>query len=348
MRDLRTFLASFLVLAACGGSSPPAAAPGAAAPVPVRVEVLAPAPLDRALEATGTIQAIDSAELRPEVQGLVEAVLFEDGQAVRRGAPLVRLRSTDARAALLDAEARAKLSGLDLERKRALFEQGDVAQADIDRAEAEAALARAALQRAQEAVRRTTIAAPFDGVVGLREVAPGELVDPSRRVTRIEALSQLVVDVVLPETALGQLAVGQRAVVRADALPERSFSGAVSYVSPRVSETTRTVDVRVTVEDPEGLLRPGMTAVARVVTASVAEAVMVPTEAVVRSAQGMAVYVVGPDQTVTLRPVRAGERTEDRLEVTDGLAAGETIVVEGLARLRPGATVEVKAAPVAP
>ncbi len=348
----------FLVVGLVGCESKPgapaagAAPAGAAAPVPVRVEVVQPGPLERAVEGTGALAAIDSAVLRPEVQGLVEAVLFEDGQAVKKGQALVRLRGAEARAALMDAEARATLAEQERARKAALVERGDAAKADLERAEAEAALAKAALIRAQEAVRKATIVAPFDGIVGLREVSVGELVDPSRRVTRLEALDRLVVDLALAETAIGAVAAGQPATVTVDALPGQSFEGEVSYVAPRVSDGSRTVDVRVAVRDPGGLLRPGMTAEARVITARVPDALMVPTESVVRAGGGMALYVVDPEGKAELRPIQPGERSPTRLEVREGIAAGERVVVQGLARLRPGAMVQVQepepAAPVTP
>lgn len=331
-----------VALLACGEAPAPAPAAAAAPPVPVKVETLAPSPLERAIEATGVVSSADSAVIRPEVQGLVEAVLFEDGATVKKGQPLVRLRSADARAALMDAEARAKLAGLELERKRALVERGDAAKADLDRAEADLALARAAVLRAEEALRRTSIVAPFDGVTGLREVAVGELLDPSRRITRIEALDRLVVDLALAEGAIASVSTGQRTRVVLDALPGRSFDGTVVYVAPRVSESTRTLDVRVALAEGASELRPGMTARARVLTAEVPDALLVPTESVVRAGGGMAVYVVSAEGAAELRPIRSGERTERRLEVVEGLAAGERVVVEGLARLRPGARVQVQ------
>lgn len=339
MRKSGCLLAVFLV--ACHPGAAPGAAP-VAAPIPVEVQVLTPGPLERTVEATGTVVAIDSAVLRPEVQGLVEAVLFEDGQPVKKGQPLVRLRSADARAALADATARAKLAELDLERKKALRAQEDASQADLDQAEANAALARAAVDRASEALRRTTLSAPFDGVTGLREVAVGELIDPSRSVTRLESRDRLAVDLALPERALGEVVTGQKAAIHAEALPDQPLVGEVSYVAPRVDEGTRTVAVRVRVDQPGELLRPGLTAVARIVTSSATDALLVPTESVVRSGGGMAVYVVGADSKSALRPIVPGERTPDRLEVKSGLSAGDRVVVQGLARMRPGADVVVQ------
>lgn len=343
---IRTVLLTLLL--ACGSAEPtgaPAAGAkgsGAAkAPTPVRVEVLAPSPAEDTVEATGTVEARDSAELRPEVAGLVEAVLFEDGAAVRRGQALVRMRDVDAKAALTEARARSSLAKLERDRRAALVAGGDVSQAEVDRADAEVALASAELSRAEEGLRRTVLVAPFDGVVGRRDVAPGERIDPNRAVTRVEGLGRLVVEVALPEAALATVAVGQPATITVDALPDQGFAGTVSYVAPRVSAATRTVVVRVAVTDPSLTLRPGMTGAVRVVTRQRADAVRVPTQAVIRSAQGAAVYVVGADGKAALRPIRTGERTEDRVEAVEGLAAGDAVVVEGIARLRPGAAVRV-------
>src|SRR5262245_57170663 len=124
-------LALLGALVGCNGTD--VAAPAGPAAVPVKVAVLVPTPLDRTIEATGTVETVESADIRPEIQGLVEEVLFEDGAVVKKGDPLVRLRPQDARAAHLDAEARAQLADVDLERAKTLFDRGDVARADLDR-----------------------------------------------------------------------------------------------------------------------------------------------------------------------------------------------------------------------
>ena len=337
--------ALFIVLLGCGRTDP-AAAPSGPPPVPVKVSTLVAKPLDRVLVATGTVETVESAEIRPEIQGLVEEVLFQDGAVVKKGDPLIRLRPQDARASVLDAQARAQLAKVDLERARTLFDRGDVAQAELDRAVAADSLAKATLDRAEETLRRTTVSAPFDGVVGKREVSPGELIDPTHTITRIESLSRLVVDVAFAESDLGRLATGQAAEVTADALSGETFRGKVSYVATRVREDTRTVDVRVAIDDPSMRLRPGLTALARIVTSHVDDAILVPSQAIVRSDAGPAVYVAAGDpnkSTAELRPIKPGERTSADVEVVSGLAVGDRVIIEGLARLKPGAPVAVEA-----
>lgn len=343
------FLLLTLALAACGtGSTAAPSAPAAPPPAPVRVELAVANPLDQREQAVGVVATLDSVELRPETSGLVQAVLFTDGQAVRKGQVLVRLRDADAQAGLVDARARARLATLALARAQSLLDRGDVAQADVDRAEADDALARAAVTRAEEALRRTTIAAPFDGVVGRRDVSEGQTVDPSRVLTRVESLTHLAVDVALPEAALATVAVDQPASITLDALGVR-VPAHVSYVSPRVRAESRTVDVRVAFDRADPRLRPGMSARVEIVTSQRPEAILVPTQALVPGANGMSLWLAGADGVAALAPVQTGARQADRIEITSGVKVGDRVIVEGLSRLRPGAKVVVKAdAPVAP
>lgn len=340
-------LLGHLLLGCAAEPASSAAGPGAPPPAPVKVEIAAPVALDHREQAVGVVATTDSVEVRAETSGRVEGVGFTDGQTVRAGQVLVRLRDVDAQAGLLDARGRARLSGLALERARALLARGDVAQAEVDRAEADDALARAAVARAEEALRRTTVVAPFDGVVGRRNVSVGQTVDPSQALTRIESLAQLAVDVSLPESALATVALDQVATVEIDALGIR-VPARVAYVAPRVRDDSRTVDVRVALSGTEPRVRPGMSARVEIVTRTVSDAILVPTQALVPGAAGMSVWVAGPDDTVHLAPVQTGERQPDRIELVSGVAAGDRVVVEGLARLRPGAKVVIPPPAAAP
>ena len=331
----------FPLLIACATGGP--IAPGGA-PAPVRVEAVAPVAVARNLTATGTVRALDSAELRVEVAGLVDAVEFTDGQSVSRGQVLVRLRGADAEAALLDAQARTVMAMQELTRARGLFDKDDLSQAELDRAIAADSLARAALVRADEGIRKTTLRAPFDGTVGRRDVSPGELVDPTRVLTRLDGLGSLRVDVSVPEAELARLTTSLPVLIEASALPGLQLSGRVAYVATHVDETNRTIDVRVEVDDPERRLRPGMTASVKIVVGTALDALFVPSQAVAPTANGATVWVLAEGK-VTRRPVTTGERLAERVEVLSGLVAGEQVVVEGLARLREGAPVEVQAAP---
>jgi membrane fusion protein (multidrug efflux system) len=278
-------------------------------------------------------------DLRAESPGRVERVYFEDGAHVRRGDRLVALRDVDARASLDEARARWNLAKLDHERARALVATGDLARAELDRAAANEALARAAVDRANEDLRRTILVAPLDGVLGRRQVSPGQFVDPSVVLARLEVIDPILIEAAFPEGAVGQIAVAQAA--RVDIPGAEPREGRVTFVAPRLDPTSRTLPVRVTLENTNGTLVSGMTARLRLTTERRTDALLVPTHAVSPSAKGPAVWIVAPDQTVQLSPVVLGQRQESQVEVVDGVKPGESVVIEGLARLRPGAPVKV-------
>lgn len=316
----------------------------AATAVPVEVEQVAPQGLDRLLDAVGTVSTLDAVDIRSEMSGLVEEVLFHDGQSVHKGDALLRLRSIDAQAGVKEAQARAHLASLALERSKTLLAKGDVSQAEVDRATADQDLAQAALSRAQEVLRRCTLRAPFDGLLGRRDVSPGQTIDTIRVLTRIESQDHLFVDVALPEASLATVAAGQKANLTIDAL-DLSQEAVVSFISPRVNEGTRTVELRVAIQNPDPRLRPGMSASLHILTEHLDNALMVPTEALVPGAKGMLLWIVGPDGTVAQKPVSTGTRTTNRIEIKSGLSPGDTVVIQGLSRLKNGAKVETRHAP---
>lgn len=327
-----------------GCGSGPAALQGPPPAPAVKVVTVAPGAATEALALTGAVEAEETAVLRPEATGPVAHVGFEHGQAVREGDVLLRLRDNEARAAVDEATARVALAETQLGRTRSLFERQNASQADVDRDTAEAALARAQLDRAKEQLRKTVIRAPFDGVVGLREVSIGEVVDPSRAVTRIDALDQVVVDVEVPERWLPRLAVGLPAQVEIEALPGEPFAGEIVFVGPRVTEGSRTAPIRIRIPNEGGRIRPGMSARVNVTTATLKDALLLPAGAVVTTASGSSVWVVDAEGVVTPRPVRVADRGAEQVRVVEGLIPGDRVVVEGLLRLRPGVTVRVEEA----
>lgn len=333
-----------LVLAAglaCGGRGGGGGAGPAPDPTtPVRVLRVAPTDTAWTLEGQGTVVAERSVVLKSEAAGLVSEVGFTHGDRVSAGAVLVRLVDGDARGAAAEAEAAVVLAEAQLGRTRALAERQNASPADLDRAAAEASLARARRDRARDAVRRTVVRAPFAGVVGLRGVSRGDLLQPGSVITTITDLSALSVDVAVSERELAGLAPGMAASVTVDAVPGLTQAAQVVFVSPELDRGTRTGVVRVALTDPDPAVRPGSTARVAFAGSTVA-ALQVPTQAVLATARGSAVYVVDADGAAQLRPVVTADRDSASVRVVDGLVAGDAVVVEGLVRLRPGAKVRI-------
>jgi membrane fusion protein (multidrug efflux system) len=306
----------------------------------VRVLPAASAEQSARAEAFGTVEARESAWIRAEVAGLVERVGFSDGDRVTEGQVLVQLRSADARAAVADADARLRLAVSQLGRTQGLFDRANASQADVDRAVADRDLAQAALDRAREAQRRTAVRAPFDGIAGRRMVAPGELLDTQRVITRVESIDTVTVDAAFPERFLPVLALGSEARAELEAVTGGPVTGRVVYVAPRIAEGSRTVEVRVEIPNPDHRLVPGMSARLSVGLPALAAVVTLPTQAVVTTAEGASVWVV-VDGKAERREVVLGPREAANVAVVDGLQVGEPVIVEGLLRLKPGAPVSV-------
>ncbi len=330
-----------LALALACGSGPQGAAPVPSPAILVKVQSVAPSSLEQQVSASGTIVSTNSVVLMPEIAGVVVDAPFEDGQAVKKGDRILKLRDDAAKAALKDADARLKLAQAKYDRIVQLFDRGNTSAQERDQAIAERDLASAAVDLARENLRRTEIRAPFSGRLGVRQVAAGASVNSTTAVTQLEDLSHLSVEFVVAERELARLSVGNPLSVTVDADPSKSFTGTLTFVSPRVDDSSRTALARATLDNSEGLLRPGMSAVIRVTARSEPNALMIPSQAVITTGEGMNVFVVGAGDTAEGRPVKLGLRQSEKVEVTDGLQPGDRLIVEGLLRLQPGAAVSI-------
>jgi membrane fusion protein, multidrug efflux system len=295
------------------------------------------------LSAVGTLRANDDVILRPEVAGRVAAIRFEEGQAVRRGQPLVRLDASLWQAEADKAHAAAELARRNFARVRELQEQSlasgrdrDNAQAELDASAAELAVTEARLQKA-------TIAAPFDGVAGLRKVSVGDYVAPGQDLVRIVDLDPLKVDFELPETALPAIGTARNVEVSVTAVPGLRLSGEVYAVEPAVTDAGRNLLLRARLANPDGRLKPGLFARVQLQTGVRIRGITVPEAAIVPSSAGTVVFRAAGDHAESV-PVTLGERRNGRVQVLAGVAAGDAIVVAGQEKLHDGAPIQPKPA----
>ena len=200
----------------------------------------------------------------------------------------------------------------------------------------DAAKARMDVVRAQLSDR--VITAPFDGVLGLRQVSPGSLVTPGTPIATLDDVSVIKLDFSVPERYLAVLCEGQDVAAHSETYPDRDFAGKVASVDSRVDPVTRSVTVRAEVPNPDRLLRPGMLLSVRLYQAP-RQAIVVPEIAVIQVGTEAFVYRVSKDQTAERVKVALGSRRRGEVEITSGLAAGDTIVSEGSVKLRDGARI---------
>jgi membrane fusion protein (multidrug efflux system) len=293
------------------------------------------------IEAIGTASANESVVITSPVSDLVAQVLFQDGAAVKAGDVLVRLESAEEAAQLSEAKAAYDEQTRQFDRVKSLRGQDLVSQEEFETAQSDLAEAEARLQAAQARLDDRTVTAPFDGVLGIRQVSPGTLVSPGSEITTLDDLSVVKVDFTVPETLLGEIAVGQSLEARSAAWPDRRFRGKITSIDSRVDPTTRAVAVQARIPNPDRRLRGGMLLTVDL-ECRPRDSVAVPEKSLMAYADRQYVFVLEDDQTVAQRGVTLGERAAGWAEVEDGLEPGETIVTEGAMNLRDGARVQVQ------
>lgn len=324
------------VPAACTDDTPAAAPrPVADAAAPVVLAAAERREFAAVIEGLGTARALESVLVTARVGGRVEEIFFKDGATARAGQPLVRLEDDEERAELAVTQAAAEQADSRLRRMQELSARGLVPR---DQVEEQAQLARSAASRLELArvrLEQRTVRAPFAGQLGFRQVSPGALVQPGTPIVSLDAVETLQVEFSVPETQLAGLAVGARVQARAAAHPGRVFEGAVRAVDSRVDEVTRAVLVRARVGNADRALKPGMLLTVGA-QAPPRAAVFVPEAAVAPEQSAQFVWRVTPQNTAEKVAVALGARLPGWVEIANGVAAGERVVVEGQANLRPG------------
>lgn len=192
---------------------------------------------------------------------------------------------------------------------------------------------------AQARLAKTVIRAPFDGEIGLRNVSVGDYVREGQDLVTLESINQLKVDFRIPEMHLAGVSTGQSLQVTVDALPGRHWQGKVAAISPLVDAAGRSIVMRAQVDNEDGVLRPGMFARVRLRLAD-GEAVMVPETALVPRDNRQYVFIVR-DGAVEQVEVSIGQRQSGRVEITNGVEAGDQVVTAGLQKVQDGTRVAV-------
>jgi len=334
-----------LALAACSdaeSAGKPAGAPGGGPPpMPVEVAVARTDTVVDAILATGQIEAMQSIELRPEIEGRLAEILIREGALVARGTPLFRVDDAELKAEVARAEADRDLARQSLARTRDLLAQKASSQAELERAEATARSNEAALDLLSVRLARTVVRAPFAGVVGQRFVSLGDYVTTSTRLVSLHTVTPQRATFQVPERYADQLENGQRVTFHVAALPGREFTGRVDFVDPVVQLPGRTIMVKAAVANPKRELQPGMFIEARLATAMRPNAVVIPEDAVTALQGSTFVWVVSQGKA-TRRQVELGVRTPGFVEALTGVEAEEQVVVGGQERLGEGAPVAPK------
>lgn len=326
------------------GGGPRGGGPGG--PVAVEVARAEAVTLTDDVQAVGSLRSSQGVMLRPESSGRVARLGFTEGQRVRRGQLVLQLDDTLQRAQLQQAEAQASIARTNLQRSRELLAQNFVSASAVDQNAAALQVAEAQVALAQAQLARMKVLAPFDGTVGLKMVDVGDYVKDGADIVNLEDLSALTVQFALPERYIDRVRPGLAVEVGLDALPGREFKGRVIAVDSQVDANGRALQVLARVDNPGTLLKPGMFARPRVVLSVREGAVVVPEEALVPAGgrQYLFKIVAGPEgrQVAQRLEARVGLRLPGKVEILEGLKAGDMVATAGQARLTRGDAVPVR------
>src|SRR5437667_1037692 len=346
-RDAVWLMALAIAAGACkkgkAGGPDPAGGGRGGAPMgmPVEVVVARTDTVRDEISATGQIEAVQSIELRPEVDGRIVEILIREGQEVEQGTPLFKVDDAQLKAQVAQLEAQRDLAQQALARAKDLAQQNASSAADLEKAEAEARSAQAQYDLQRIRLERTTVLAPFAGVAGQRYVSLGDYVTTDTRLVSLHTVNPQRASFQVPERFARSLRPGQQVTFQVAAIPGRDFTGTVDFVDPVVQLPSRTILVKARVPNPQRVLQPGMFIEARLVTGVRPGAIVIPEDAVV-PLQGANVVWVVSDGKALRRSVTLGVRTPGFVEVSTGVDAGAQVVVGGLELLAPGAPVQAK------
>lgn len=312
--------------------------PAASRAPAVRTVTLAPQPFESTLTFNGTLLADKSIDIKSELRGKVAGIAFTDGQRVAEGDLILTIESGELEAELHSVREQLTLAETNAQRLDSLFESGSVTASERDDAVSRREVLRAEKRRLEVRLRKTRIEAPFAGTLGLRQVSPGDLIEPDTLITNLQTVDDLKVDFSVPERfrALVDPDTRLRLWVAGFAAP---FNAVVRAISPRVDINTRTLTVRADVANPERKLLPGN--YARVeLTSRTDAALLVPSVAVLQSVENTSVFTV-EDGVAVRRTVETGQRNSAQIEILRGLKAGDEIITSGIQSVRDGEAVNV-------
>jgi membrane fusion protein, multidrug efflux system len=305
----------------------------------VEVQVVKPELLLNTVFTTGSILANEKIELRPEVSGLVTGIYFDEGALVPEGKLLVKIDDRDLQAQLQKNEAQGKLLSDDEYREKKLLEIKAISQEEYEDAYNQLMLNKADEQLLQAQIAKTEISAPFTGEIGLRQVSPGSYVASNTLIATLQQLDPVKMEFEVPEKYSSYIKKGMEVSFTAGDM-DSTFKAKVYAYESSINLDTRTLKARALCPNPKDLLRPGVFTHVSIVLERFPDALKIPSEAVVTELNGSSVFICKNGKAKYVS-VKTGIRTDSDIQITQGLAPGDSLIVSGLLQITDGSPVRV-------
>lgn len=322
-----------------GGQQGQGQRPGGQGQLPVTGQIAKPSYLTNGIRSAGSLIANEEVDIVSKVSGKVTAVYFKEGTRVKKGDLLVKIYDDDLQAQLRRSEIQEKMLSEKLERQRVLLSKDAVSREAFDQLQTDYNVILADINLLKVRIAETEVRAPFDGVIGFRYVSEGTYVTPQVKIAHLVDQSVLKLDFAVSEKHVSEDLMNKKISFETEGYPDEFFA-TVYAVDYRIDETTRTIGLRARFDNRAGKLVPGMFASLTLITDEKANALQVPTEAIVPEMNEKKLWVVRNGRA-DLVPVVTGARTASMIEVLSGLSAGDTVLTTGLMQLRPNMAVRV-------
>lgn len=297
------------------------------------------------IEALGTLHANESVVLMSTVTERVKAIHFEDAQRIKKGTLLLEMEIEEELAAQQEQKAILLEARKQVKRYTPLIASGSVAKTNLDNAKLEVSTARARIYAIKSQIQERRIVAPFDGVIGLRDISVGAILDSGTPIATIHDDSVMKLDFALPSLYLSTLKKGIKIKATTDAFPKELFHGKIAHIDNYVDPVTRTITVRALIDNLDHRLKPGLL-MHVILQTNVRQTLVIPEEALVPYGEKnfvLAVIEKEKIKTVQKGEVKIGVRAPGKVEVLSGLVEGDQVVIHGSMKAKPGKPIVIQA-----
>ncbi len=302
-------------------------------------------PVTDQVEALGTLRANEAITLTATVSQAVTAVNFEDNARVEKDQVLVVMASGEEKAQLEQARAVAEEARQQLQRTRDLEKKGASSKSLLDEKQRDYNSASARLRETESRLKNFLITAPFSGVLGLRNISVGALLQPGTKITTLDDDNIMKLDFAVPSVFLNDLKIGAPITAKAREFGDREFKGEVASIDSQIDPVTRSIIVRALLPNDDHILKPGLL-VSVDLFSNPRESIVIPEESLIPEGKDNYVLVVDTAQNPPVaekREVKIGVRQPGKVEILEGLKEGEKFVTHGTMTARPGQPVAVMA-----
>ncbi len=295
--------------------------------------------LSNEVYASGTIMANEEVQLQPEVAGKVKQINFSEGSKVSKGQLLVKINDDELSASSRKLKLQFELAEQKLNRYKQLIAINGISQEEFDVAQNQYNTIKADIDLINAQIAKTEIRAPFDGVIGLKNVSEGAYVTPNTIIAGIQQINPVKIDFSVSEKYSSLIKNGDKVSFSVEG-NANMLTGKVFAIEPKIDMTTRTVQVRALCLNPNGNIYPGAFARVKLALQDIDSAMMVPTESIIPDLKGKKVYRIKNGQAEPAKVI-TGLRTDEKIQIIEGLNIGDTIVTTGIMTIKPGASVKI-------